>query len=308
VGTPICTDQLTNKPRFEREFGHFARVLVDMDLKKEPLYRVLVERTGFAFFVDFEFENMPEYCHFCNTIGHNQSYCKKIVPDKKKMDKEGHLKAPQQTQKKEYRVLKSNKKDIVTDHVVEVVNLEHSPTPKVMEVDPILEGLLKNNEDPTTHAADTVLTPPEHDVVPPLVHDNDDVDMGSSSDSEFVDATQPDFNNVGVNVNRNNDLQTDSPAEVGSSEKSSESVTPVRIAQDMAFLKNSWANLADQESDDYFDQELDGDIVRKLNTPAEETADVPFQVVTNKRNRKKKHVASNTYSTRSKVGQPSGGS
>jgi hypothetical protein len=44
VGTPICTDQLTNKPRFEREFGHFARVLVDMDLKKEPLYRVLVGR------------------------------------------------------------------------------------------------------------------------------------------------------------------------------------------------------------------------------------------------------------------------
>jgi hypothetical protein len=248
---------------------------------------------------------MPEYCHFCNTIGHNQSYCKRIVSDKKKMDKEGHLKAPQ-PQKKEYRVMKSNKKDNANDPVVEVVNLEQSPTPKVAEVDPILEGLLRNKEDPATHAVATDLVPPEHVVVP--VHDNDDVDMHSSSDSEFVDATLPEFNDVGVNVNSNIDLQMDSPADVGSSEKSSESVTLVRIVQDMAFLKNSWANLADQEPDDYFEQELEGDMVSNLNTPAEETADVPFQVVTNKRNRKKKHVASNTYSTRSKVGQPSGGS
>jgi hypothetical protein len=32
VGTPICTDAITNKPRMERSFGHFARILVDMDL------------------------------------------------------------------------------------------------------------------------------------------------------------------------------------------------------------------------------------------------------------------------------------
>jgi hypothetical protein len=69
VGTPICTDQLTNKPRFDREFGHFARVLVDVDLKKEPIYRVLVERIGFAFFVDIDFENRPNFCHLCNYIG-----------------------------------------------------------------------------------------------------------------------------------------------------------------------------------------------------------------------------------------------
>jgi hypothetical protein len=32
VGTPICTDAITSKPRMERSFGHFARILVDMDL------------------------------------------------------------------------------------------------------------------------------------------------------------------------------------------------------------------------------------------------------------------------------------
>lgn len=51
VGTPICTDAITSKPRIERSFGHFARVLVDIDLSQELRYRVLVERKGYAFFL-----------------------------------------------------------------------------------------------------------------------------------------------------------------------------------------------------------------------------------------------------------------
>ena len=34
VGTPICTDAATSKPMFERTFGQYARVLVDMDLSQ----------------------------------------------------------------------------------------------------------------------------------------------------------------------------------------------------------------------------------------------------------------------------------
>jgi len=52
VGTPICTDSITSKPRMERAFGHYVRVLVDMNLNKELVHRILVERKGFAFFVD----------------------------------------------------------------------------------------------------------------------------------------------------------------------------------------------------------------------------------------------------------------
>jgi hypothetical protein len=33
----------------ERTFGHFARVLVDMDVTEELRYKVLVERKGFTF-------------------------------------------------------------------------------------------------------------------------------------------------------------------------------------------------------------------------------------------------------------------
>lgn len=35
VGTPICTDSASTKPMMERTFGHFARVLVDMDVTQE---------------------------------------------------------------------------------------------------------------------------------------------------------------------------------------------------------------------------------------------------------------------------------
>jgi hypothetical protein len=59
VGTPICVDSITSKPAIERTFGHFARVLVDIDLAKALKHEVLVERKGFAFFVEFEYENLP---------------------------------------------------------------------------------------------------------------------------------------------------------------------------------------------------------------------------------------------------------
>jgi hypothetical protein len=77
VGTPICTDAASVKSPFDRPFGHFARVLVDMDLKTNLRYKVLVERKDFAFFVDLEYENMPDFCDNCMVIGHHRSYCKK---------------------------------------------------------------------------------------------------------------------------------------------------------------------------------------------------------------------------------------
>jgi hypothetical protein len=312
VGTPICTDHHTNKPRFEREFGHFARVLVDMDLKKEPLYRVLVERIGFAFFVDFEFENRPEYCHFCNNIGHNQSYCKRVAPDLKKTD---DSKAPQQPKKKEYRVVKDHQKES-TDPVIEVVNLVHSPQ-KAVEVDPILEGLLRNYDGNNT-PVEVDISSPVPVIVPnsPVTQVNDEPVLNSSSDSEFVDATQPEFNDVANNDSNNDDVANtsefndlhNSPIHNVSAENANSSVTPPRVVQDMTFLKNSWANLADLEAEDLTDNEVEVVVEPNATIPVEEKVDEPFQTVLKKRNRKKKPVANNTYSTRSKVGQPGDGS
>ncbi|XP_058775610.1 uncharacterized protein LOC131649883 [Vicia villosa] len=59
LGTPICIDSTSSKPAFDRSFGHFVRVLVDRELAKDLIYKILVERIGFAFFVEVEYEKLP---------------------------------------------------------------------------------------------------------------------------------------------------------------------------------------------------------------------------------------------------------
>ena len=60
----------------ERTFGQFARVLVEMDVTQDLRYKVLVERKGYAFFVDLDYENIPDYCTNCKKIGHYLEICR----------------------------------------------------------------------------------------------------------------------------------------------------------------------------------------------------------------------------------------
>jgi hypothetical protein len=62
---------------FERTFGQYARVLVDMDVSQPIRSKVLVERTGFAFFVDLDYENLPPFCSHCKMVGHFLEVCKR---------------------------------------------------------------------------------------------------------------------------------------------------------------------------------------------------------------------------------------
>jgi hypothetical protein len=100
VGTPLCTDAVTNKPKFDRTFGHFVRVLVDLDISNELSYKILVERKGFAFFVELEYENLPDYCSYCQNIGHHFENCKKrastFAADKEDLSKKKSRQEPKQ--------------------------------------------------------------------------------------------------------------------------------------------------------------------------------------------------------------------
>ncbi|XP_058755862.1 uncharacterized protein LOC131629080 [Vicia villosa] len=78
VGNPICIDASAAKSRVDRTFGHFVRVLVEMDLTQPLSYNVLVEREGFAFFADIEYENLPEFCAHCKKSGHSLNNCKTL--------------------------------------------------------------------------------------------------------------------------------------------------------------------------------------------------------------------------------------
>ena len=76
VGTPIDIDGLTRY----LTFGHYARILVDIDLSKRAYDEVLVERDGFAFKVEVQYERRPLFCHHCYSIGHNVSTCRWLHP------------------------------------------------------------------------------------------------------------------------------------------------------------------------------------------------------------------------------------
>jgi len=81
VGSPICTDASTAKPMFERTFGHYARVLVDIDLSIPLRHKLLVERKGFAFYVELAYENVSAYCSHCKAVGHHMDFCKRLYPE-----------------------------------------------------------------------------------------------------------------------------------------------------------------------------------------------------------------------------------
>ena len=76
IGTPIDIDG----PTRNRTFGHYARILVDIDLSKKAYDEVLVERDGFAFMVEIQYEQRPLFSHHCYSIGHNIATCRWLNP------------------------------------------------------------------------------------------------------------------------------------------------------------------------------------------------------------------------------------
>jgi hypothetical protein len=78
IGTPLLIDSATQN----RVFGHYARVLVDMDMSKHIFNEVTVERTGYSFAVEITYERLPAFCTHCRNIGHNISSCRWLHPVK----------------------------------------------------------------------------------------------------------------------------------------------------------------------------------------------------------------------------------
>lgn len=83
VGTPLTIDNATSK----RLYGHYARILVDMDCSKKLFYEILVEREGFSFPVEVVYEWMSDYCTHCQSLGHFVTNCRWLYPKK-------HVKEP----------------------------------------------------------------------------------------------------------------------------------------------------------------------------------------------------------------------
>lgn len=225
VGTPICVDSVTSKPAIERTFGHYARVLVDLDVSNDLKYEVLVERKGFAFFVEFEYENLPEVCSFCKRIGHNASVCR--IANKRVAAHKDKAHVPEAVGKQQHKDHAQQKQWTQKDNVV--VDQENENSNRFAAL------LIEDNDEPADNTSPALAPEINDDSRTETVrnlqitqleyvveYDNDD---GSSQDSDFVDATQR--------------LETDPVIE---------KQAPVTVKQNIQFLNDAWANLEDVDA------------------------------------------------------------
>ncbi|KAK3189466.1 hypothetical protein Dsin_029027 [Dipteronia sinensis] len=72
IGVPLRLDKAT----IDGDFGHYARVLVDIDMFALLPSLVLLERDKFhSSFILVEYENLPSFCFICSSIGHLPGSC-----------------------------------------------------------------------------------------------------------------------------------------------------------------------------------------------------------------------------------------
>ncbi|KAI9194397.1 hypothetical protein LWI28_005594 [Acer negundo] len=72
IGVLLRLDKATS----DGDFGHYARVLVDVDVSSVLRTSVLFERDEFhSSFIAVEYENLSAFCSTCSSIGHLHSSC-----------------------------------------------------------------------------------------------------------------------------------------------------------------------------------------------------------------------------------------
>jgi len=284
VGSPICTDTITSKPRMERTFGHYARVLVDMDLNNELVHRILVERKGFAFFVDIDYETIPDFCTNCQITGHHIGVCKKL----RALDVN---QGPHKMQGKA-----KDRKEWVPKPP-EVLNVDNTPgkSPERNKEDVDLEKEI--NEAIEAHNSAFSKNTPE---VTPKVSEAQEV---SSERSEFVENTK-----------------TLDGQEVDNHSEGSVATKQDLAQRDVDFLKASWVNMAELDrnidfQDDHSELQVINPVLEnvshQVSSPKNmqllintEVDDDGFQQVISKGTKKAQKAATlkSSYTTRSKVG------
>jgi len=103
VGTPLVIDNATSK----RLFGHYARILVDMDFSHKIFHEIVVEREGYAFPVVVAYEWMPDFCSHCQNIGHDVTVCRRLYPRKEPIKETSAAKEQITLGKKQIQITKA---------------------------------------------------------------------------------------------------------------------------------------------------------------------------------------------------------
>ncbi|WJX12768.1 hypothetical protein P8452_03226 [Trifolium repens] len=254
LGTPICIDSVTAKPMHEHTFGQFARVLIDIDLLQPLRYKLLVERKGFAFFVDLEYEHIPDFCSDCKIIGHNVDNCYRWKKDEEVRGNKDNIIRQKVSTKKAYvpisdgRVQHNKPNEHEQNNVEkEIINVEKSGNKSPQHLieafnpaDPVQEG--------TTFKQQNMLeTRPILAPVSPkslLLAQDKQLENELNDDDVEAACVEGNHNKELVLVNTPTPVV---PQAGGESSNPDALPTPSRVANDMAFLKESWANMVEAE-------------------------------------------------------------
>lgn len=72
LGNVISMDQRTK----DGTMCHYARVLVELDLWKEKEHYIMFERSGHCSIASVGYEPHPDFCSFCQVVGHSIHVCR----------------------------------------------------------------------------------------------------------------------------------------------------------------------------------------------------------------------------------------
>ncbi|KAK2427610.1 hypothetical protein QL285_026178 [Trifolium repens] len=298
IGTPICIDAASNKSMFDRTFGHYARVLVDIDFSRELRYKVLVERKGFAFLVDLDYENIPDFCTFCKTVGHHVGMCRRMKPIETE---------------KTNKVEVGKKKEAVTNRVEHGTETWKEKEKIVVDID----GSTSNSKDHSLPKDNTV---GQHEKISASGDVDKTVHPISSPSQELIDvpnqcpAAQVDLNDRLVSIG--GDLLLKHVEEVHTVDATdiqnpppwcgviSDEFLNSNVDQDLAILKQYWEFKDAREQRVYTDEEEREAAINFLKSRAA-TGEVPFTTVVSKAKKKKNmQKGFQVHNTRSRGSHP----
>jgi hypothetical protein len=275
IGTPISIDENTRN----HSFGHYARVLVDVNMAGNLPDSLWVEREQFAFDIEIEYENPPYFCFACNCIGHSSDHCRKDPAFKITRDLDATKNDPP---KKNKQVFVPKKHENVVRGCTKTVAFE----------DPLTLDIIRSKE-----AATNVLV---RDVL------NIDGEFSSGISIE-VDPVRLEHADDTVD-NSDIPLVQNPPSWCGMSSSnvlSSDEVLKPNVAHDLEILKQYWdgKNVREIEHRVYTDEEEREAAINFLNNRAA-TREESFTVVVSKAKKKSMQKGFQVHNTRSRGRHP----
>jgi hypothetical protein len=130
IGTPLSLDEATKN----RMFGHYARILVDIDLSRRIFDEIVVERDGYVFKLAMIYKRLPDFCGHCSMIGHDITTCKWL----RQQTVEDNSKQIVKVKKEAAKVMKYVAKQ---QHVPVIIPAQSSVVPEVPKADKLITAV-----------------------------------------------------------------------------------------------------------------------------------------------------------------------